>query len=539
MNAFEKEKVADGQIVYSFIGRSLDKKIIAEDLNLLPPKSRIRFNDLLIDKIFLDELNFSSKTVIFYNCTYEDDLVFFGNDTIYHFSEDPSFNENFNDERRSFSPAFLGENVKLFFRSFNNYFIRFQDFYFIEVRFNYCIYIALQFSNSEFDLLIFKDSKIDTARLNDITSIFLQFENTEFLYSLEIESGSFEKILFQVCDGKSTVLIRPSKILYLELNQTNFNSFIFEILYPDEEIPEKNTKILEKIEITNSKSVDTFLLNDKTKGEVIVKKIYLKGEYNLSVFSFSIEEINFTGLTKGKSEFNNCFIENLNFNLFSLDGKLLFNNVSSLRKNGLLNFANSLLDNVLMNPSFLHQFGEIKFLKSSILNLVTYNLIDIPDSTLKPTKKDLNSNYLSLYRELKVLALMHNDNYLAQRFKALEYNELLEEKGQKIPLYNWLILNLNKLSNNHSTNPFLALGWMFVLAFFYSIVLILSLTIKGTKFEITDVFRNLTFFINPIKLLGDFDLVFHNVVYIIDFFYKIAIGYLVYQFIAAFRKFNK
>ncbi|WP_154859714.1 hypothetical protein [Cyclobacterium xiamenense] len=172
------------------------------------------------------------------------------------------------------------------------------------------------------------------------------------------------------------------------------------------------------------------------------------------------------------------------------------------------------------------------------MNLEANNLTEIPTRTINPFKRDDETNYLTLYRELKKLAQEYGDNYLYNKFKALEYNERLNSK-EDIGSINRIILWCNKFSNNHSTKPQYAFVGIVAISLFFSVPIIISLYFNGVKLSANQIWSSLTYFVNPLKLLNEYSIPFHGIIYLLEVFYKLALGYLIYQMIAAFRKFNK
>ena len=240
----------------------------------------------------------------------------------------------------------------------------------------------------------------------------------------------------------------------------------------------------------------------------------------------------------GESNIRNCEIGSISFLSFNCFGKL---NLKSCKLFGdaTIEFNFSVLNNVVLKSSFLHQLKDIKFKESSLIGLRAYNLLDLTDEAVNNINSDPENDSITLFRELKTLAEEDNNQHLFQRFRALEYNSILDRKSYKLKTQDKIILYLNKWSNDHSTNPFYAFGWIVVLSLFFAAILVLSLYLNNVPFGFKEIARNLDYFLNPLKFLKSYNVEFGSIVYVIEIVYKLALGYLIYQFIAAFRRFNK
>lgn len=159
-----------------------------------------------------------------------------------------------------------------------------------------------------------------------------------------------------------------------------------------------------------------------------------------------------------------------------------------------------------------------------------------------PEKKDKNyfktryETFLQLKKQLET----SGNFYEAQKFQAIS-NEALKNI-ENIPFWDKKILQINSISNNHGLSikqPFIA-TLMFSIIFY--ILYLLSLgkmfnrndidwNLIGYYFSFLDITHRIDFLVDKSRLNG-FSLT-------IDYFNKILIGFLIYQFIAAFRKYGK
>ncbi|PTX63490.1 hypothetical protein C8N46_10190 [Kordia periserrulae] len=219
----------------------------------------------------------------------------------------------------------------------------------------------------------------------------------------------------------------------------------------------------------------------------------------------------------------------------------------------------SLSENITIKYSDL---GKLTFIDCDFSNremlFLSSKINDITLAGAKfPSPKKINS--LINNKEQKKLAVSQikkvfqniGDSLTASEYKAEElntYESTLNWSWEKINLY------LNKLTNNHGQNWIQPLVLLLISTAFFFSIYCFSL---GFKFELKsyqniEVFlKNCSYyfeFLNPIRksdflpkiLLGSEKLRdISNVTYLIDSVAKIFNGYLLYQFIAAFRKFGR
>ena len=163
------------------------------------------------------------------------------------------------------------------------------------------------------------------------------------------------------------------------------------------------------------------------------------------------------------------------------------------------------------------------------------------------TKSSID-NSIDFSRELSSLLREQGNLHYSQIYKAVE---LQLKRKQKFNGLNWLdrcILCMNNLSNGHGTKPQNAFYCMLGLVFIFWLILTFDLGFEAGL----DFFKsNYLYFIKPWSFLHEIEdnsLSFGSDNMKCDFkwytltfevVYKFLYAYLVYQFIAAFRKFNK
>ena len=264
-------------------------------------------------------------------------------------------------------------------------------------------------------------------------------------------------------------------------------------------------------------------------GEFVIKLI----ESSRVVTRFtSIESISFTDsvLEKGSLEFSGLTLKLLSFNMFINKGSIHF---SKLRIEGgvrsvVLNDS-SLGDCSFMNADF-SAVGRFAIQDCAVADITTIN-VTWPKE-FKPV--DNNSNIYESFRQLKLAARRQEDTVNYLRFKSLEMEEYRKLKSvsnvwDKFTL--WV----------GSFNSF-GLNWIFPLFLILSLTFILmvlgfelsDISVKKHKsayFQLLNPVHRLSSLGIPTKDMNGWFLFF-------DLLIRVVNGVLIYQVIAAFRKFS-
>lgn len=360
---------------------------------------------------------------------------------------------------------------------------------------------------------------------------------------LKIEEIINHQIILQkvICEEISIIL---SKVDTVSLNYVESIKFAFSLSQYSVKDP-----VIKKFSVVSCRFQNFSAHASLWRMEQQIIEFFISDSSNIRLVGMDIQHLILNN-TINFFEVTNCKLLSLSFNSFKINNDVSFNNIQFSENDSEMNLVHASLKNVTISPSFLHTIKKIKFDKSSIQGMNISNLIDIPEDIINPKIRDNKTQYLTLYRELKSLAQFHNNNYLVQRFKALEYNELLDDKSQDIKFGDKIILKANKWSNNHGTKPFYALGWIILLIVVYAGIL--SVFYDKGKYSNYAFFlsENYTYLFTPFKFLNELNIVSNLTgiyfvdltlvifLYIFDLLYKLTIGYLIYQLIFAFRKFN-
>ena len=290
---------------------------------------------------------------------------------------------------------------------------------------------------------------------------------------------------------------------------------------------------------------------------------------NTSLRNLPLNSISITGRSEGEISIENCKIDSVYIRNFSPKGFFTLYNIETrgLSK-GKFEVNNSNLDNTWFNSVKLNQYF-IVFFKSSFINTKFY-------STIFPSTKELLSNSLSsienihypnkkseeraynrdmyeLFLELKQAFEKRGNIFESQKMKAVAQDFLYKVESNNLLKSdfwnNKFILLLNRISNFHGVSLRNAFLWIigFILLFHWLNVLSYKsyyLTFNSWE-EMYNIFnytkRYVFVLANPVhrvSSLAPADEI-TGYTYLISFSSRLVVGYLYYQFIAAFRRFGK
>jgi len=205
-------------------------------------------------------------------------------------------------------------------------------------------------------------------------------------------------------------------------------------------------------------------------------------------------------------------------------------------------------DNIAFNDYSIISFYRIKFGQTRITSCEfpeTYKGFDklkTVENIHYPDKLDENyyKTRYETFLQLKKLLESSGNFYESQKLQAVS-NEALR-KISNLPFWDRLILKINSLSNNHGLSikePFF--GTLILCAIFYILYLWslgrmfnkngIDFDLIGYYFTFLDFTHRSDFLVSKSELSG--------LSVTIDYINKIIVGFLIYQFIAAFRKYGK
>lgn len=260
------------------------------------------------------------------------------------------------------------------------------------------------------------------------------------------------------------------------------------------------------------------------------------------------------------SKANSIFIDNLNSPKFRL-----YDFQSRLEKSK-FEIKNSDFSNVWFDKVKLNSFSIVSIYRTT-LEKTKFSATDFPNKieALKnihyPDRKESEyfKNQYENYKQLKIALLNQNNQIQALQMHSKMYGAI--RRSKELSRQDRFILFLNDLSNQHGTsilNPFLCfLIALLVLYIIYNMLLPnapyeigwISLdnfleTLMGMKKFIYENWKNVFTLANPTHRVSQLiennsgkEISWAN--YLISFLSRIIIGWTIYQFITAFRKFGK
>lgn len=319
----------------------------------------------------------------------------------------------------------------------------------------------------------------------------------------------------------------------------------------------KQNYILENVQYLSFTADDGFLEPHKTNLKISLSLNYRRKINNVSVkiSRSKLIALTFTGTPVGKIDVKNTTINSLYIHNFRPEGECVFYNikpeVESIEKKLEIHECN--LDSVWLDCVNIKDYEEISFYRSNFGNIkitsceFPYRLKDFKKiQTLEnihyPDKKD--DNYYRLrydtFMQLKRVLEKYDEFYEGQRLRAVSLESL--RKVEALPFWDKVILFLNSITNNHGLSIaralvcFLCASIVLYLLYLLSIGRIywggeIDFYLVGSYFEFLDITHDVDFLVERVNLSG-WSL-------FIDYLNKIIVGFLIFQFIAAFRKYIK
>jgi hypothetical protein len=203
---------------------------------------------------------------------------------------------------------------------------------------------------------------------------------------------------------------------------------------------------------------------------------------------------------------------------------------------------------------YFGDFGRLSFYRSKFSNAnftscsfpeeyKTYEKFSPIENIHYPENRTVNhhKDQYEIFLQLRKALESTGNYYEAQKLQAISHTAL--NKVPSITAADKFILSINRISNNHGLSIkepfywFLGVSISFYLLYLWSLELAFQRTaafdpyLIGYYFSFVDITHRSDFLLDKDKLNG-WSLA-------IDSFHKFLIGFLIYQFIAAFRKYGK
>lgn len=322
---------------------------------------------------------------------------------------------------------------------------------------------------------------------------------------------------------------------------------------------EKRGIVRKKHELINDNKVLYYL----TPCEKNKLNISLNLKYNIDLEDISTKvnnaylyNLSISGKPNGKIEIEDSNIHRIYIHDFSPKNQFLLYNIKPLDTVLSLtrfeihksNLDNSWFDNVdfvkYSRVSFFRTrfnktiFTSCNFPKDSLTfeNFMSIRNIHYPDQKKESYYKDQYETFLQLKNSLESTGNI----YESQKLQAISYSAL--RKIKDVTFWDKLILCLNEKSNNHSLSIirpfvyFLILSIVFYILYLWSLGMMfnnhgINTKLFGYYFSFIDITHRTDFLVDKDE--------FNTLSLSLDFFSKLIFSFLIYQFIASFRKYGK
>ncbi len=385
----------------------------------------------------------------------------------------------------------------------------------------------------------------------------------------------FSSLAFYDCIFNHRLKLTDSNITDFHLSNCQFNSAYFSIsnctvnTLKINGIVNTAEESLNRIIETNCKWLEISNLDDGCNILIFGKRP--NTEFSKESYRFEIEYNTETKIAhflydasykhKGKVE-----LAWLNIESFRLKGELnnseLSINESFLKHIYILNFVNNgtlKVSTILKNSTQYLYMNDSNIGKAELFNIdFAIMNVQVANSTIQhviPTNIKWCNNVFSgtlsgqslstseIYRQLKNLMIVSNNRPEELKFYSLEMDaykqHIATEKG------NWgdkFILWANGFSNKHGLSWVRAFNLIFLTTFiFYTVIKAkLGYTHFNSSYIVSDIVNGFEF-VSPIHKFSDVFGANHTNDYakLLDVLYRLIIAYLLYQFLAAFRKYGK
>lgn len=268
-----------------------------------------------------------------------------------------------------------------------------------------------------------------------------------------------------------------------------------------------------------------------------------------------LNSLSLSGRSEGTISIDSTKINSWYISGFFSTGEASFYNIQPLSENeeNIIGIHKSNLDGVWFDNVDFDRYKRISIYRTK-LAMTIFTSCNFPDKYSSferftpienvhyPERKSKNhhKDQYEIFLQLKK-ALEATGNYFeSQKLQAIAHDAL--SKINSISTWDKFILNTNSFSNNHGLSIKRPLGWFFLLSIFFYLAYLFSLgklfnsapidyNLIGYYFSFIDLTHRPNFLVEK----GEFN------VFSLTFDYvgKVVVGFFIYQFIAAFRKYGK
>ncbi|MNJ90682.1 hypothetical protein D3C87_83180 [compost metagenome] len=271
---------------------------------------------------------------------------------------------------------------------------------------------------------------------------------------------------------------------------------------------------------------------------------------NIQILDSQLRSLSLNDFKQGKVSIENCLIENHYFSDVSGNAELHLYNVRPVNNDSKFSIHKCNLDNSWFDNVEFETYSKISLYRSKFSKAI-FTSCTFPEDYEKfmpienvhyPEERTINyhKDQYEILLQLKMAFDATGNYFEAQKMLAISHEAL-----QRISLStdDQIILGLNNLSNKHGLSIGRPVFWFIVLTLIGYFLYLLSLgktfdcskpvdwKLFGYYFSFIDITHRTDFLVDKKALTGW--------ALMIDYLNKIIIGYLIYQFIAAFRKYGK
>lgn len=403
--------------------------------------------------------------------------------------------------------------------------------------------------------------RIQNTNLSSITVNNCFLNNSLFLLDLKKAIVSYtEENIFPLRWQKLLESIKTSFEQLLKENQSFYIYNCKEIVFTHNENQTNKLGYYRRPYSNEIENKVGYYLSEEEKKKF---KISLNVQYSVDkehiatkIINAKLLSLSINGHSTGDILIENSKIDNWYFRNFATQLGANFYNIEPFRnenKETKLEIHKSNLDNVWFDNVAFDDYSIISFYRNKFgqtkltackfpTKYKDFEKLHTIENIHYPNKKDKNyfNTRYETFLQLKKLLESSGNFYESQKFQAIS-NEALKNT-ENLPFWDKLILQINSISNNHGISikqPFIG---TLILSIFLYILYLWSLgrmfncngidwNLFGYYFSFLDITHRTDFLVEKTDLNG-FSLT-------IDYFNKVLIGFLTYQFIAAFRKYGK
>lgn len=453
-----------------------------------------------------------------------------------------------------------------------------------------CRFKSVKIENSDiiefYDIsLQFIDCYIENFDVNEIKSNNISVLFNSCIFSGTIQSPKIKSVIINNCIINNNIfLIDQNKIdiSYTEENifpkrwvklikKVNTNSVdliktkqsyrIYDSkkvsFYTSEVVNSKRGIYRKEYQILSNFKIGYYLKKDEKKLfdiNLSIKFSQLQNEnVETKILNSSLNSLLLSGYSNGKISIENTKISEWFIRDFSTEKETNFYNISPLNNNSKIEIHKSNLDNTWFDNIDFSKYDIVSFFRTKF-GKTTFTSCDFPTDNTSfekfktienvhyPEKKSDNyyKNQYEIFLQLKIILESTGNFYEAQKLQAISNDAL--KKIKTISKWDKAILWINSESNNHGLSIKRPLYYFLFFSISFYILYLKSLgkifncngidySLFGYYFSFIDLTHRIDFLVDKEK--------FNFYSLTIDFISKLISGFLIYQFVSAFRKCGK